>query len=158
MELPWVTDLRSRIAARRSVLPKYNFIVPTPMLPLKPSDGLQISIRGVSVPTAIQAGTDGRLVLFVSNQSTLSLASTPPNPVNLAAEWVQDGLPAIGEPERLALPRRIEPGEGLEFGVLLNAPNQPGDYKLVLTLVQEGVAWLRDWCVSLDTEFPVRVH
>lgn len=45
---------------------------------------------------------------------------------------------------RIALPRRIEPGDEVELDVVLRIPLQSGSYLLEFDLVREGVAWFKD--------------
>ena len=45
---------------------------------------------------------------------------------------------------RFALDRDLKPGEETEVPLVITAPREPGDYTLVVDLVQEQVAWFHD--------------
>jgi hypothetical protein len=62
--------------------------------------------------------------------------------VRLAYDWTPMSTPPSGMPSRRAdLPQPVHPGETMTLIVPLEAPNQPGDYRLTFVLVQELVAW-----------------
>jgi hypothetical protein len=57
-----------------------------------------------------------------------------------------DGKLAIfdGDGERTALPVALSPGESSALNAVIRTPSEPGRYKLILTMVQEYVAWFND--------------
>ncbi len=57
---------------------------------------------------------------------------------------------------RIALPRRIEPGEEVDLEVSLRIPLQSGPYLLEFDLVREGAAWFQDGG-SESLEIPLEV-
>jgi hypothetical protein len=62
--------------------------------------------------------------------------------VRLAYEWTAGAAPPPDMPGgRIELPHPVHPGETMTLLVPLDAPDQPGDYRLTFTLVQELVAW-----------------
>lgn len=58
--------------------------------------------------------------------------------------WLSGGQPANGQGARAYLQRDIHPGETEELRIPVVAPSRPGQYTLVLTMVQEGAAWFCD--------------
>lgn len=71
--------------------------------------------------------------------------------------WLDSGGAAvIAEGERTLLPRDVQPGETVELRARVPAPTQPGSYRLLLTLVQESVAWF-DQATGAAAVRPVRV-
>lgn len=62
--------------------------------------------------------------------------------VRLAYDWTTDSVPPSDMLRRRAdLPRPVHPGETMTLLVPLEAPDQPGEYRLTFGLVQELVAW-----------------
>jgi hypothetical protein len=64
--------------------------------------------------------------------------------VTASSRWLGGGQAPAGEAARASLPRDVRPGETEEVWVPVAAPSRPGRYTLVLTLVQERVAWFCD--------------
>ena len=64
--------------------------------------------------------------------------------VTASSRWLGGGQALAGEAARASLPRDVRPGETEEVWVPVAAPSRPGQYTLVLTLVQERVAWFCD--------------
>jgi hypothetical protein len=64
--------------------------------------------------------------------------------VTASSRWLVAGQPLVGEGARASLSRDIRPGETEEVWVPVTAPSHSGQYTLVLTLVQERVAWFCD--------------
>lgn len=87
----------------------------------------------------------------LANRGSGRVSSDPPWPVHLSYRWfdresgevvVLDGarspvLPPLALDERRSYPLAVE------------APSRPGRYRLLVTLVQEGVAWLSDRAAHL---------
>jgi hypothetical protein len=64
--------------------------------------------------------------------------------VTASSRWLDVGQALAGEAARATLLRDVRPGETEEVWVPVAAPSRPGRYILVLTLVQERVAWFCD--------------
>ena len=62
--------------------------------------------------------------------------------VTASSRWLGGGQALAGEAARATLSRDVRPGETEE--VTVAAPSRPGQYTLVLTMVQERVAWFCD--------------
>jgi len=62
--------------------------------------------------------------------------------VRLAYDWTPASAPPSDIPGRRAdLPHPVHPGETMTLLVPLDAPDQPGEYRVTFALVQELVAW-----------------
>jgi hypothetical protein len=64
--------------------------------------------------------------------------------VTASSRWLSGDQALAGEAARATLLRDVRPGETEEVWVPVAAPSRPGQYILVLTLVQERVAWFCD--------------
>lgn len=54
------------------------------------------------------------------------------------------------------LPWTLAPGESVALNANLRTPTTPGKYKLILTMVQEAVAWFSDQGIN-SPEIPLEV-
>lgn len=64
--------------------------------------------------------------------------------VTASSRWLGGEQVLTGEAARASLPRDVRPGETEEVWVPVAAPSRPGRYTLVLSMVQERVAWFCD--------------
>lgn len=63
-------------------------------------------------------------------------------PVNLSYHWFDiHGQPVDFEGLRAIMPGPLRPGESVELELQVEPPPRPGDYQLVLDMVEEGVDW-----------------
>jgi 2-polyprenyl-3-methyl-5-hydroxy-6-metoxy-1,4-benzoquinol methylase len=70
------------------------------------------------------------------------LSGFGPNPVRFAYLWLDArGKLAGGDRGRSALWPAARPGDSARYAVIVTAPDEPGRYRLRLTLVQELVRW-----------------
>lgn len=85
-------------------------------------------------------------VVTVANQSDEPWRRNSEFPVNLSYHWRRlDGEYAIYDGERTPLPRNeIKPGQIFSCIANIKTPEKPGKYQLIITLVQEQVAWFED--------------
>jgi hypothetical protein len=78
--------------------------------------------------------------------------------VAVAYRWLDSrGAAVIAEGERTLLPMDVPPGGRAELKARVPAPAQPGSYRLLITLVQEGVAWF-DQAAGAAAVCPVEVR
>jgi acetolactate synthase I/II/III large subunit len=105
-----------------------------------PAEACLITIEATA-PRSVPAGTVQELECFVENRGDAMLVSAPPNPVHLSYRWfpVEGAAPIEGL--RSVLPEALPPSVRRSCRLSLEAPRDPGDYKLVITLVQEQVRW-----------------
>ena len=95
-----------------------------------------------AIPETLEAGTIHEFECLVANCGDAILVSAPPNPVHISYRWVnrrEDG--DVIEGDRSILPEALPPGVERICRFSLRTPQAPGDYRLIVTLVQEQVAW-----------------
>jgi len=85
-------------------------------------------------------------VLTIENQSNELWQRYSEFPVNLSYHWLRpDGEYAVYDGERTPLPRNeIKPSQTISCIANIKTPAEPGKYQLIITLVQEKVAWFED--------------
>lgn len=111
-------------------------------------------------PERVRAGERFEARVTLANRGSGRVSSDPPWPVHLSYRWfdrdsgevvVLDGARSLVLPP-LALDERRSYPVGVE------APARPGSYRLLVTLVQEGVAWLSDRAAHLGLSADVEVE
>lgn len=106
------------------------------------------SVTVEGAPQVLRPGESARVKIRVTNtcDSVWSAEGGDEGEyrVTASSRWLGDGQALAGEAARALLPRDVRPGETEEVWVPLAAPSRPGQYTLVLTLVQERVAWFCD--------------
>jgi hypothetical protein len=95
-------------------------------------------------PESIVCGRTAAVRVEVENGSSWEIGSFPPFPVQLSYRWhTDDGNPVAGpEALRTALKPALHPHESASYAMIIAAPDEPGRYRLRVTLVQELVRWL----------------
>ena len=116
-----------------------------------PASGYRVRWETHTVPAVIPRGssTDARIAFTNLGDVVWPdvLAGDPAGrtggyAVRLAYEWTAASAPTPEMPGRRAdLPHPVHPGETMTLLVPLEAPDQPGDYRVTFGLVQELVAW-----------------
>ncbi len=96
------------------------------------------------LPRRWTAGAQRAVVARVVNRSDRVWTSVLPNPLSITARWyaTTDGgeaAPIVGTPA--PLPQPLEPGGATDVDVIVTAPDQPGRYRLAITLHQHGGRW-----------------
>jgi hypothetical protein len=97
------------------------------------------------VPDRLAADTVHEHHCLVGNEGGAILVSAPPYPVHISYRWFDRCDSAIViEGDRSLLPEALPPGSEQSCRFRLRTPARQGDYRLVITLVQEHVAWFDD--------------
>jgi acetolactate synthase-1/2/3 large subunit len=113
-----------------------------------------------ALPTRLGVQETVLLECLVRNEGGAFLLSAPPYPVYLSYRWLRlegsDTVVTEGEPSRL--PRALAPTDCAEVTLLLVPPAEPGDYRLELTLEQEGVRRFDEVSQRNGLSGQVRVH
>jgi hypothetical protein len=80
----------------------------------------------------------------LENGSSEEIGSFPPFPVQLSYRWLTDHDNEVAGPEALRTPLKpaVRPHERASYVMTIAVPDQPGRYRLRVTLVQELVRWL----------------
>jgi glycosyltransferase involved in cell wall biosynthesis len=93
-------------------------------------------------PQRLGRGESLRLAVELTNQGTVPWLTFGNHPVHLSYHWESKrGRTVIADGVRTALPQPMPPGAQATVELQVNPPLQPGKYKLVIDLVEEGVAW-----------------
>jgi acetolactate synthase-1/2/3 large subunit len=109
-------------------------------VPLPPA-ACRIGIRA-EVTAELEPDTLQEAACTVANHGDAILVSAPPNPVHISYRWVNPEDPdAEIEGLRTPLPETLPPGDERVYRFSLRTPETPGRYHLLVTLVQEQVAW-----------------
>ena len=115
-------------------------------------------ISSGAVPARLAAGSRVSLPVQLQQQSAHWWRGSEQHPLRLCYHWLHaDRRVAHFEGRRSALPTQlIAPGQRVEAELELIAPEQPGDYLLQLTGLQEGWCWFEQKGLTMQ-EYPVHV-
>jgi FkbM family methyltransferase len=96
-------------------------------------------------PRSLAAGAEATVAVRVSNTTGSWWSSTfVNNPITVGHRWVgADGTSVEGFGRGL-LAEPLAPGRSADVSIVIHAPSEPGDYTLVVTMVQEGYVWFDD--------------
>jgi len=86
-------------------------------------------------------------VVIIENISEFTWSPTSPNPVRFSYRWFDENnhLAKLKDDGiRTELPKDIAPNKKIALLVTIQTPAKAGKYKLVLTMVEEGVTWFND--------------
>jgi len=93
----------------------------------------------------MRRATDAMLHVDVTNTSGADWGAFGKRAVAFSYHWLDaDRRPIVFDGLRTSLPHDIGPGERVRLGCFVRAPEQAGRMTLVMTLVQEEVAWFND--------------
>ena len=116
-----------------------------------PASGYRVRWDSHTVPATMSRGSSADARVAFTNLGDVVwpdvLAGDPAThgggfAVRLAYDWTAASAPPSDIPGRRAdLPHPVHPGETMTLLVPLQAPDQPGEYRVTFTLVQELVAW-----------------
>jgi FkbM family methyltransferase len=134
---------RSVVSLARLLLRHNRWRRPEQTFVVDPGDiSLQPAVRAVTGAPA----TVLEVPVEVRNSTRSWLSSAfPHHPVHVSYRWLdQTGERVVPEGRRTVLPEPLAPGRSVRVAVAVDTPVAPGHYTLMLTLVQEGFAWLDD--------------
>jgi hypothetical protein len=124
---------------------------PAPARTPLPDSGFRVRWEAHTVPPEMARGSSADARIAFTNVGEVvwpdRLAGDPGThsggyAVRLAYDWTAASAEATKTPRRRAdLPHPVHPGETMTLLVPLDAPDQPGEYRLTFELVQELVAW-----------------
>ena len=96
-------------------------------------------------PGELTAGATVRFPARVRNTSHQLWRAKGATRVDLAYHWLRpDGSTVEWNGQRTLLPADVAPGASVDVDFEVQAPERPGDYRLVLDAVHEQVAWFSD--------------
>lgn len=102
-------------------------------------------IKSINNIETVKVGSTLRLPIFLKNKSNFIWSNAGLNPTNFSYRWLDasDKL-VVADGDRTILPFDLAPGESAAINAVIKTPAIPGKYTLVLTMVQESVAWFSD--------------
>ena len=130
-----------------------------PSLPLEAA--AKVGLRVPDPVRRMAAGVETQVSVEIDNRSTEVLASLDPHPVHLSYHWLEAGtkLLRVFDGRRTPLTAQVRPRSRHSQLMRVLAPEKPGQYLLVLTMVQEGQFWFDrspqpvaiEWQVTVDS-------
>ncbi|ARV60972.1 hypothetical protein BZZ01_22215 [Nostocales cyanobacterium HT-58-2] len=86
-----------------------------------------------------------KLPIMVKNVSNFDWDAKEINPINFSYRWIDNnGKVIVFDGERTLLPERLTPQKSTQLNAVIKSPNRPGNYNLILTMVEEYTAWFND--------------
>jgi hypothetical protein len=86
-----------------------------------------------------------KLPIRVKNVSNFDWSSKEINPINFSYHWIDtEGKVIVYDGERTLLPEYLAPQKSTQLNAVIKSPSYPGNYNLILTMVQEYTAWFDD--------------
>jgi hypothetical protein len=113
---------------------------------LSPEEVIKVSLEVGAVPRKVRVSEMFELNVEVTNATSVTIHSYPPLPVHLAYHWIEKATRRmfLFDGNRTKLSPCVGPAESVRYRMMVMAPNQPGEYILQTTMVQEGVCWFED--------------
>jgi FkbM family methyltransferase len=106
----------------------------------------------------IAPGSCLRLPVRLHNTSSFWYWSHWPNPVTASYRWRRSGRVVVKDGMRTLLHDAIAPGAQAIINLAVAVPDEPGEYELVFSLVQEGYAWFEQLRSELGIVLPASVR
>lgn len=103
----------------------------------------KVQVRA-QIPAQFQSGKTALVECTVENLSEAFLCSELPFPIFLSYRWMsndQSGTAVLVDGIRTRLPQTLPPAGSMRLRADIQAPDLEGEFELVVTLVQEHVAW-----------------
>jgi len=120
--------------------------------------GVELRMAVAEAPSQVLAGESFSVVLRVDNPTDFDLKSHGRFPVHLSYHWLDASARTCVVFEGARSPIPFAPRHGTRVSCMtVVAPEQPGNYILQATLVQEWVAWYCDLPVAVQALAPVVV-
>ncbi len=132
------------------------------MAPLPVQAASRVGLRVSDRIRRMTPGSPTKVVVEVENRSAETLATLAPYPVKLSYHWLDAATRKCHDfdGQRTPLTAPVRPQSRHSQEVRVCAPREPGQYRLVLTLVQEDHFWFDqisqpvavEWQVTIDSE------
>ena len=137
----YVRQTATRMAQMEIELGQYR--QPHRMEALPDAACARLTMRIAHCPESIVCGRTAAVRVEVENGSSWEIGSFPPFPVHLSYRWRTDDGNEVAGPEalRTALKPALRPHESASYAMTIAAPDEPGRYRVRVTLVQELVRW-----------------
>lgn len=113
----------------------------------------------VSRPEKYNAGSSFNLPLLLRNAGRWSVAWSAAHPLHVSYRWINEAGEAVErDGMRTSIPTPPKPNAEVAVTLSGRTPNEPGNYRLLASLVLEGVHWACDVDEHGWTELNVRVQ
>lgn len=103
-------------------------------------------IVALNAPTRMRAGEKIEIQFKVTNLGSATWPAVGTKDfryqINMGNHWIKDGVES--EDSRALMAADLPPQGETDIKMLVTAPAKPGDYKLEIDMVHEGVTWFRD--------------
>lgn len=120
-------------------------------------DNLKLNLKILDYSDSLYLPKERATVtVLLSNDSLEAISSLQPYPVHISYHWIdEDEKMVVYEGERTRLATVLLPGSSFVHDMKVQVPVEPGNYYLVITLVQEGCFWFDE--ANICTRFGVEV-
>jgi hypothetical protein len=120
----------------------------------------QIDFELTRVPREMDVSAVNWVEAKVTNNTAATIYAVPPYPVRLGYHWLDKatGRMAIFEGARTTILPGFAANTTSKCRMTVVTPDQPGDYILQTTLVQDGVCWFEKERPEIVQEFPISVR
>lgn len=120
--------------------------------------GGKLSLKIKEIPKEVQSETLFFCVVDIMNCSDRIIDSYGDNPVHISYHWIdeKDNI-VVYDGERTNITPPLLPFNHREYKLGVISPKKRGKYRLVVTLVQEGVAWLEQLNKALPDSMIIEV-
>lgn len=128
---------RGRVVPRRNIPPARSQPVDSPV-----TGAYDAAYVLEDSPSVVAPGVTFSIVVEVTNRGWQTWTSDGPSPIFLSSH-VEDERrrPVIGDGPRTPWPRAVGPGERCGVNLSVQAPSQPGRYRVLVDGVHEGRTW-----------------
>lgn len=129
------------------------------MDPLSDEDISRISIKLRTVLREVTVSEMFWLEVEVANATTMPLYSCPPFPVHLSYHWIQPATQQmiVFDGERSGVFPCAPANAITPWKMVVLAPNEPGEYILQMTVVQDGIQWFENVQPAILRELVISV-
>lgn len=136
----------------------YGLQKPFRMEPLTASASAQVRLINAKISASLAQGYIW-VQCEVTNGTSQQIGSYHPAPIHLSYHWFDmDGNVTIFEGLRSQLIPPLDPGSSEIYELKIAPPPDPGEYRLRITLVQEGVRWFDELLgAAASQEISIRV-
>ncbi len=155
VEEPVAADL---LPSMRAPTPEGETLLGTSLSPLPPQGRTANLVPAGSLSEAVNAGLDFKVKVLVSNESestwpALAFGGSVENRVSLTYRWEDEsGNIVAGHSAAAPLPYDLAPKGSVVASLCVSAPAEPGDFRLVVGLAQQG-----QWFADTTSAIPMTV-
>ena len=120
----------------------------------------KISLKIKEIPSEVEQKSLFFCVVDIMNCTSKMINSTGENPIHISYHWLDENDDTIihFEGERSHITPSLLPFNHKEYKLKVISPQKEGKYRLRVTLVQEGIAWLDELnhCLAEDAILEIK--